>query len=91
MKRSYLWVDAVACNGYGICAELLPEWITLDDWGYPIIDQEALPQNVMAHAWRAVDSCPTLALSLKDQPQRPLAQAQQTSRSLRQSGGGTNR
>ena len=33
-----LVVDPVACAGHGLCAELLPERIALDDWGYPIVD-----------------------------------------------------
>jgi ferredoxin len=55
-------VDPIRCTGYGICAELFPEWITLDDWGYPIIDERAVPEHYLAHAKRAVSACPTLAL-----------------------------
>ena len=33
-----LRVDPVACDAYGYCAELLPERVTLDEWGYPIVD-----------------------------------------------------
>ena len=33
-----LVVNLVECDGHGICAELFPEWVRLDDWGYPIID-----------------------------------------------------
>ena len=32
-----LRVDPVACDGFGHCAELAPEFISLDEWGYPII------------------------------------------------------
>ncbi|MDQ1484657.1 MAG: ferredoxin, partial [Actinomycetota bacterium] len=32
-------VDWTACDGRGLCAELLPERITLDEWGFPIIDR----------------------------------------------------
>ena len=32
-----LRVDPTACTGHGLCAELLPELITLDEWGYPIL------------------------------------------------------
>ena len=28
-------VDPVACEAYGYCAELLPERVTLDEWGIP--------------------------------------------------------
>jgi ferredoxin len=32
-----LSVDMIACEGRGLCAEVLPELIQLDDWGYPMI------------------------------------------------------
>ena len=38
-----LRVDRIACDGYGMCAELLPELIELDDWGYPIVRVGAVP------------------------------------------------
>lgn len=62
---TYLTVDPIACEGHGICAELLPEYITLDDWGFPIIDQAALPGRHLADARRAVKHCPALALRLR--------------------------
>ena len=46
-------VDRIACDGYGICAELLPERIDLDDWGYPIISSEPIGPNLLDHARRA--------------------------------------
>jgi ferredoxin len=61
---SRLRVDWVACEAHGMCAELLPERITLDDWGYPIIDGRPIPADLEAHARRAADACPTLALAL---------------------------
>jgi ferredoxin len=60
-----LRVDPIACDAHGLCAELLPEWIALDDWGYPIVRSEALPRELMEHARRAVDACPVLALRLE--------------------------
>jgi ferredoxin len=30
-----LVVDRIACTGHGICASLLPDAVTLDEWGYP--------------------------------------------------------
>jgi ferredoxin len=57
-------VDPIACSGHGLCAELLPELITLDDWGYPIVDPRPVPPSIEAHARRAVAACPTLALRL---------------------------
>jgi ferredoxin len=59
-----LVVDPIACSGHGLCAELVPELITLDDWGYPMIDPHPVPPGLEAHARRAVAACPTLALRL---------------------------
>jgi ferredoxin len=65
-----LAVDWPACKAHGVCAELVPELVTLDEWGYPIIKDTPIPRSVMAYAQRAVVSCPTLALSLIDGPER---------------------
>jgi len=48
-----------------MCADLFPERIRLDDWGFPIIDPEPITSATMNHARRAVDACPTLALRLE--------------------------
>ena len=64
MSGRRLVVNPIACEAHGLCAELLPEWVTLDDWGYPIIDGRPLPPWLEDHARRAVAVCPTLALSL---------------------------
>jgi ferredoxin len=61
---SRLRVDPVACSGHGLCAELLPERITLDEWGYPVVSAEPIPPALDAHARRAVTDCPALALLL---------------------------
>jgi ferredoxin len=58
-------VNAIGCVGHGLCAELLPEWIRLDQWGYPIIKDDAVPAGLEAHARRAARACPTLALLLE--------------------------
>ncbi len=57
-------VDFIACDGRGVCAELFPERITLDEWGYPIVSHEEIPPELMAHAKRTVAACPVLALKL---------------------------
>jgi ferredoxin len=59
-----LAVDWTACDGRGLCAELLPELIDRDDWGFPLIASDAVPASLMAHAKRAVGACPMLALRL---------------------------
>ncbi len=67
---SKLRVDPIRCTAHGMCAELLPERVWLDDWGYPVIDGEPLSADLVEHARRAVAACPVLALTL-DQSSRP--------------------
>ena len=61
-------VNPIRCVGHGLCAEVLPEWIRTDEWGYPIINPAELPSHLEAHARRAADACPTLALLLTKTP-----------------------
>jgi ferredoxin len=60
-----LRVNPIACVGHGMCAELLPELIELDRWGYPILTSRTVPRPLVDHARRAVRACPTLALLLE--------------------------
>jgi ferredoxin len=69
--RAELVVDPIACDGFGMCAELLPELIDLDDWGYPIVAAGAVPDELLSHARRAVAVCPVLALRLRALPSTP--------------------
>jgi ferredoxin len=61
---THVRVDPIACDAHGLCAELFPERIRLDDWGYPLVDAEPIPRNLEQHAKRAVAACPALALAL---------------------------
>jgi ferredoxin len=60
-----LHVDPIACDGHGLCAELFPERVALDDWGYPLIDERPIPASLIGHAERAVAECPKRALRLR--------------------------
>jgi ferredoxin len=60
-----LALNPIQCEAHGLCAELLPERVTLDEWGYPLLDASPLPQELVTHARRAADACPTLALLLE--------------------------
>jgi ferredoxin len=64
-KEMQIAVDRIRCDGRGLCAELLPELIRLDDWGYPIVVAGPVPAQLVAHAQKAVSSCPVLALALR--------------------------
>ncbi|MEI4270284.1 ferredoxin [Klenkia sp. LSe6-5] len=59
-----LRVDPVACTGHGVCADLLPEAVVLDEWGYPLLAAGELPAELRRPARRAVAACPARALRL---------------------------
>ena len=61
-----LRVDPVACDAYGFCAELLPERITLDEWGYPIVDGTPVDPSLVDLATRAAAECPRRAVLLEE-------------------------
>ena len=69
-KELTIRLDPIACDGHGLCAELLPEHIRLDDWGYPIIGDGPVAPEQAALARRAVAACPTLALALEARRER---------------------
>ena len=60
-----LVLNPIMCHAHGLCAEAFPERIRLDEWGYPIIDDEPIPAALEAHARRAAEVCPTLALLIE--------------------------
>jgi ferredoxin len=70
-----LIVDWTACQGRGLCVDLLPEILESDPWGFPKSRHEppaagpgslaAIPDELSPHARRAVHMCPRLALRLE--------------------------
>jgi ferredoxin len=64
-KKLELVVDRIKCDGRGLCAEILPEMIRLDSWGYPIVTPGPIPEHLTGLAQRAVDDCPVLAIALR--------------------------
>jgi len=69
MSEDQMRVDWPACKAHGVCAELLPEIISLDEWGYPIV-HGTVSREVAVLAKAAVKACPTLALRLITPPPR---------------------
>ena len=65
MSDLRITIDPVACDAYGYCAELLPEFISLDEWGYPIVEDRSVPTHLNALVRRAVRDCPTRAISVR--------------------------
>ncbi len=62
---SELRLNPIACDAHGLCAELLPECISLDEWGFPVLDRGPILADLLPHARQAVTACPTLALRLE--------------------------
>ncbi|WP_370249474.1 ferredoxin [Nocardioides sp.] len=58
-----LRVDWPSCDAHGLCHELLPDLIGLDDWGFPILP-EHVPADRVLEARAAAKACPKLALRL---------------------------
>ncbi len=63
--KDFLRVNPILCDAHGHCAELLPELIELDEWGYPIVADEPIPDELEREARMAVSMCPRLALLLE--------------------------
>ena len=58
-----LEVDIRRCDAYGYCAEMLPDVVRRDEWGYPVVAGEVDAERLQA-ARRAAAACPMLALRL---------------------------
>jgi ferredoxin len=63
-----LEIDWTRCDGHGLCAALLPERITRDEWGFPVLHDTAVNPEEPTAVRRAVAVCPALALRLTNTP-----------------------
>ena len=61
-----LRIDPVACDGIGICSHLAASLITVDSWGYPIVDSHELGKRDRKSAEAAVAACPRKALFIEE-------------------------
>jgi ferredoxin len=69
-QQTRLHIDWTACDGRGLCTELLPELLGRDEWGYPVLRtgrDPAVPGDLMDVARFAVTQCPKLAIRLLQQ------------------------
>jgi ferredoxin len=67
-----LRVNPILCTGFGYCAEIVPELISLDDWGFPIVDSRPIADDrLLPLARRAVTTCPRLALLIEEKVPSP--------------------
>ena len=60
-----LEIDWTRCDGHGLCAQVLPDVIAPDQWGYPVIRRTLFADAELIDARRAVALCPALALRLE--------------------------
>jgi ferredoxin len=82
--EQHLQLDPVACDGFGHCAELLPELIRLDEWGYPVSDDGPIPPGLTELVAQAVRACPRKALTVRRRPvPRPESSGRQRPRQRR--------
>jgi ferredoxin len=63
---SGLVIDWTRCDGHGLCAQVLPEAIRADEWGYPIIANRIVARLDPVDVRRAVALCPALALRFQE-------------------------
>ncbi len=62
-----LRVNPILCDAAGYCAEIVPELISVDDWGFPVVDSQPIEnESWLRHARLAVSTCPRLALVLEE-------------------------
>lgn len=59
-------VDRGRCEGYGVCAEVAPDLLHLDDDGELVVDVEELEPEQAEGAASAARVCPVAALSVRD-------------------------
>lgn len=64
MRGRRLHIDWTRCDGHGLCAVLLPDQITRDEWGFPRLDRLDVDPDQEPAVRRAVRACPALALRL---------------------------
>jgi len=63
-----LRVNPVACDAFGYCAELVPELVRRDEWGFPVLEAGPIPLRLFELARRAVRECPRRALFIEGCP-----------------------
>jgi ferredoxin len=64
-SKPRLRVNPIRCDGARYCAEIVPELVGLDEWGYPIVSSAPIDDpRLLRMAERAVSECPRVALQL---------------------------
>jgi ferredoxin len=53
------------CCGYTLCVDLCPEVFSLDDSGFAVVRDEAVPSELYEKVEEAASSCPEEAIELR--------------------------
>jgi NADH:ubiquinone oxidoreductase subunit F (NADH-binding)/ferredoxin len=61
-----LTVDWTRCAGHSLCGHLVPDLVRLDENGFPVISNGAVPRRLLPDAREAIEMCPALALRMHD-------------------------
>jgi NADH:ubiquinone oxidoreductase subunit F (NADH-binding)/ferredoxin len=61
-----LEVDWTRCAAHGLCGDLAPDLVRLDENGFPMIADAEVPYGALPQAREAVEKCPALALRLAE-------------------------
>ena len=61
---SQLVLDRPRCEGHGLCEEVAPKLLHIDEEGYASIDVDEINEADIAKAQAAVRVCPVAALKL---------------------------
>ena len=60
-----LTLNPAHCDGFGFCAEMPPELVSLDEWEFLVLSDRGVPQSLVRAAGEAVRFCPRRALELR--------------------------
>ena len=67
-----LVLDPIKCDGRGLCHDIAPHLIELDEWGYPLLPggslRAPLDRDDLSAARDATHACPLLALHIDKPP-----------------------
>ncbi|GAA4616155.1 NADH-quinone oxidoreductase subunit NuoF family protein [Actinoallomurus liliacearum] len=61
-----LTVDWTRCAGHGLCGHLVPDLVSLDEHGFPVVESTSVPRRLLRQAHQAIEMCPALALRFRD-------------------------
>ncbi|MEZ5185443.1 MAG: ferredoxin [Candidatus Nanopelagicales bacterium] len=58
-------IDWRRCRGHGACSAALPELVSLDQHGYPVISDPQVPEELAGAARAGQWTCPAAALRVR--------------------------